>query len=76
MTSKERDFTEIEKKIASFGFNKDDIYKRMSNLEEIIQKSIKSLRIEIELDLKMSKDETAKAIQNIEAYKIEAQRMG
>jgi lipopolysaccharide biosynthesis regulator YciM len=25
MTSKERDFTEIEKKIASFGFNKDDI---------------------------------------------------
>jgi hypothetical protein len=47
MTSLEKDLKKIDLKIASIGLNKDEIYKRMRNLEEIIQKSIESLRIEI-----------------------------
>jgi hypothetical protein len=44
----------------------------MSSLERDLEKSIESLRKEIELDLKMNKNEITKAINNFEAHKLEA----
>jgi hypothetical protein len=44
----------------------------MSSLERDLEKSIESLRKEIELDLKMNKNEITKAIHNFKEHKLEA----